>query len=1082
MRGLFPTSIAMVVAMACSSSAVLAQETTSSIRGSVSTDSGTPVVGATVTIVHTPSGTTSTSVTGSSGAFSAAGLRPGGPYKVTVSADGYASASFPDVFLSVGEPMNLPIVLGEATQEVVVSAAKAATALTTGPTTIFDRTSIEGVASVARDIRDIARRDPFASFNPNTRGVSLAGQNNRTNRFAVDGVRFSDNFGLQQGGLPTTRGPVPLDAVEQMSVKIAPYDITEGDFQGGSINLVLRSGSNTFTGSAFSTYTDDSLTGDKSRGTPIRLDFESKNWGAFLAGPIIENKLFFALSYEDLDETNPASFGLEGAPSVVPNLTQADLDEVSEIARTVYNYDTLGIRTVLPERDKKYTGKIDWNINDNHRLSYTGIFQESYLQSTATGSNAPASPFLNYTAYATNEPEEVNSSVLQLNSSWTNTFSTEARLNYRDYSKIPSSLGEPGFAQFQVCLDDTNVGSIFQCSQDGTPRLYFGTEQFSQADVVKQKQYGAELVARLDVGDHALKAQAAFNALEITNLFVHSSLGIYYFDSVEALRNRQASQLSWQYSITGDLADVEASFAYDQYTISLQDSWNITPELNLTFGVRWDIYSMDDRPPENTFFVNRYGFSNTNNIDGNVVMQPRVSVTWRALDRLRLRGGFGLFSGGAPDVFIGNSFSVAGVYGNTLSNITRTPTGCTLGTSATSPALPADVCAAALDNVDGRTKGAALVNFLQTNTGALSGAPVNAMTGDFELPSIWKASLSVDYLADLGRLGDNWNFGADLYQGWVKNAALYTDLRLTQVGTAPDGRPIYADTYTNGTNNDLLMANTGRGRSTVIVLRADKTWDFGLSAGLSYTYSEVKSLSDMGSALSGGSTASGTYGSQPMFDPNFPAYGTSSYEIPHNWKLNLDFSRAFVSDYRTRISLFGEYRSGTPYSLTMNSPGSRSLWGTTGTANRYLLYVPDVSSIDADPIVTYANPQVYEQLRDYVVAKGLKQGAVIGKNTLRSPDYFKVDLHVEQELPIPMWSGGRFKLFADVENLLNLIDDDYGSFRFYEPLQTVVNVSCPGAANGSCPQYQYDSFTAPALSTLGRLGLWSIRLGARVEF
>jgi hypothetical protein len=264
----------------------------------------------------------------------------------------------------------------------------------------------------------------------------------------VDGVRFSDNFGLQQGGLPTTRGPVPLDAVEQMSVKIAPYDITEGDFQGGSINVVLRSGGNDFTGSTFYTYTDDSFTGDKTRGKPVALDFESKTWGGFLSGPIIKDKLFFALAYEELDETNPASFGLAGAPNVVPNLTQGQLDNVASIAKSVYNYDTGGIRSVLPETDKKITAKIDWNINDSHRLSYTAIKQDGYLQSPGTGSNAPISPSLNYTSYATNEPEEVSSHVLQLNSDWTNDFSTEARLNFRDYAKIPSSLGEGGFAQF----------------------------------------------------------------------------------------------------------------------------------------------------------------------------------------------------------------------------------------------------------------------------------------------------------------------------------------------------------------------------------------------------------------------------------------------------------------------------------------------------------------------------------------------------------------------------------------------------------------------------------------------------------
>jgi len=270
----------------------------------------------------------------------------------------------------------------------------------------------------------------------------------------------------------------------------------------------------------------------------------------------------------------------------------------------------------------------------------------------------------------------------------------------------------------------------------------------------------------------------------------------------------------------------------------------------------------------------------------------------------------------------------------------------------------------------------------------------------------------------------------------------------------------------------------------VLVARANKSWDFGLDAGVSYTYQDIKALSDMGTALTGGSTASGTYGAQPVVDPNNPSYGTSSYEIRHNWKLNLDYQKAFAGDYKTRFSLFSEHRSGTPYSLTMNSnlTDSRSLWGTTGTSNRYLLYVPNVSSINADPAVTYASQAIYEQFRDYVVAKGLKQGAIVSKNNLRSPDYFKVDLHVEQELPVPFTGLARFRLFADVENLLNLINDDWGSFRYNQPLSTVVNVACAVPNGSSCSQYRYTSFTDPALTSQGRISLWSLRLGFRVEF
>jgi hypothetical protein len=1080
MRHLYAAS-AIALALSATATAVVAQETTSSIRGSV-TAGGASAVNASVSAVHEPSGTTANATTNSAGAFNLTGLRPGGPYTVTVTAPGFAPVTSQNLFLSVGQPYVLPIAVGDTqVDELVVTATRAEKS---GPlVTVFDRDSIASVASVSRDIRDIARRDPFASFNPSTRGVSIAGQNGRTNRFSVDGVRFSDNFGLNQGGLPSARGPIPLDAVEQLSVKIAPYDISEGDFQGGSINVVLRSGGNKFTGAAGYTYSDDSLMGTKSKGSAFSQEMTSKTRSAFISGPIIKDKLFFAFAYEKLDETVPSVFGPPGSGNAVPNLTQAQIDQVTSIAKSVYSYDTLGVLTSRPEKDKKWTLKLDWNITDNQRLSYSTIQNKGETIALSGGSSSITSPGLGLGSYATHEPERVETHALQLNSSWTNAFSTELRVNYRDSMKVPISFGSPGYSDITVCLDPVAVGSLNQCTQTGTPRLVFGTEAFSQADIVGQKQYGAEFVARYNLGDHAFKVHASYSRLKITNTFVANSLGTYYFDSLADFQGRQAGQLLYQYSITGSLADVSASFNYDQLTFGAQDSWDITPELNVTAGVRFDGYEMKDQAPLKTSFVNRYGFANNANIDGNLVVQPRVGLTWRPTDRLTIRSGIGLFNGGSPDVFVGNSFSNAGVFTNTVT-IGRAvgATGCTIPVTVTNAAA---ICAAALNNVQGNKVDPLVLGYLQTNTAALGASPTSFFLPSFKLPAQWKTNLSVDYMADLGeRLGDGWRFGADLFYGRADSAAYYTDLRLTRVGSAPDGRAIYADTYTNTANSDLAMLSTDKGKSIIAVARASKSFDFGLDTGVSYTYSDVKSLSDMGSYASGGSTASGTYGGQPMVDPNQPAYGRSSYEVRDNWKFNIDYGHAFFGDYKTSFNLFGELRSGSPYSLTMNTTSSNSrstLFGTTGGTNRYLLYVPDVSSINADSKVSYASTAVYEAFRDFVKANDLSQG-IIGKNTEKNPDYFKVDLHVEQELPAPFLGSARFKLFGDVENLLNLINSDWGSYRTYNPLTSVVNVACAQQAGTSCNQYSYTAFTKPTLQANAQLGVWRVRLGARFEF
>lgn len=1080
MRHLYAAS-AIALALSATATAVVAQETTSSIRGSVTAGSSA-AVGALVSAVHEPSGTTASATTNSAGAFNLTGLRPGGPYTVTVTAPGFAPVTSQNIFLSVGQPYNLPILVGDSQVEALVVTASRAER--SGPlVSVFDRDRIASVASVSRDIRDIARRDPFASFNPSTRGVSIAGQNGRTNRFSVDGVRFSDNFGLNQGGLPSARGPIPLDAIEQLSVKIAPYDVSEGDFQGGSINVVLRSGGNQFKGAAGYTYSNDNLMGTKSKGAAFSQEMTSKTRNAFLSGPIIKDKLFFAFAYEKLNETVPSTFGPPGSGNAVPNLTQGQIDQVTSIAKTVYGYDTLGVLTSRPEMDRKWTLKLDWNINDNQRLSYSTIQNKGETVALAGGSSSNTSPSLGLGSYATHEPERVKTHVLQLNSKWTNAFSTELRANYRESMKIPVSFGSPGYSDITVCLDPTAVGSLNQCTQTGTPRLIFGTEAFSQADVVGQKQYGAEFIARYNFGDHAFKLHAAYSRLKISNVFVANSLGTYYFDSLADFQARQAGQLLYQYSITGSLSDASASFDYDQLTFGAQDSWDVTPDVNVTVGVRADGYKMKDQAPLKQAFLNRYGFANNANIDGDLVVQPRVGVTWRPSDRLTVRGGFGLFNGGSPDVFVGNSFSAAGVFTNTIT-VGRAVggTGCTIPASVANAAA---ICAAALNNVQGNKIDPLVLSYLRTNTAALGASPTSFMLPSFKLPAQWKTNLSVDYVADLGStLGDGWRFGGDLFYGHSDSAAYYTDFRLTQVGTAPDGRPIYADTYTNTANSDLAMKHTDRGRSLIAVARASKSFDFGLDAGVSYTYSDIKSLSDMGTYASGGSTASGTYGAQPMVDPNQPAYGTSSYEVRDNWKFNLDYSHAFFGDYKTSFNLFGELRSGSPYSLTMNTTTSNSrstLFGTTGASNRYLLYVPNVSSATADSKVTYASTAVYEAFRDFVQANGLKQG-VIDKNSEKSPDYFKVDLHVEQELPVPFVAAARFKVFGDVENLLNLINSDWGSYRTYAPLTSVVNVACAQQVGASCAQYNYTAFTKPTLQPNAQLGVWRARLGVRFEF
>lgn len=1092
MRFLSSASI-LTIALICST-AVHAQETTSSIRGVV-TAAGAPVSNASVTVTHVPSGTSSTVTTNADGSFNAQGLRIGGPFSVSVVAGGYSESTVTDIQLTAGQPLRLPISI-EKSQDIVVTASRSrSTELSPGPITALGREAIEGVATVNRDVRDIARRSPFATLDAtNGRGVEIAGQNGRLNLFTVDGIRFSDNFGLNTGGLPTARGPVPLDAIEQLSVKIAPYDISEGNFQGGSINVVLRSGGNRFHGSGFYSYTSDQITGDKTRDRKVTLDYKSKNYGGFLSGPIIKDKLFFAFAYEKLNETQPIDIGLTGSANPIPGLTQAVVDSVKSITNGAYGYDAMDVFSASKEGDEKYTAKIDWNIVDGQRATVSYIHNKGTVGLANNNNTVPASPTIGLRSIAYQQTQELDAGTVQLNSDWSDRFTTEVRGFYRKNSILVPNYGG-AFSQFQVCTDPTNPltgagNALITCSQGssaspGAARIYLGRGQFQAANLVKVKTYGGDASAKLTAGDHTLKATFGYQAIDVTNIFIRDALGTYYFDSISDYQNKSASLLNLQGAITGNNADIYASFKYANYTFGLQDSWDITPGLNVQIGGRYDLYASNSLPPLNAAFVQRNGFSNLGTINGKAVFQPRFGFTWQAADRLTFKGGAGKFSGGSPDVLLGNSFSQAGALGNAI-GIQRTPTGC-IDTS-TRAALSAALCSAALDNVSGKGINPAVTDYLRSNTASLALSSSNAQDPNYKLQATWKFSLSADYSADLsgmaGFLGDGWNFGVDLYYGKTINAPSYRDLRAVQVGTLPDGRPRYSTDA--GANTDLLLYNVHGGRSLIGVARWDKR--FGdLAVGASYTYQDITDVN----SLNNGTTASGIYQNNAVRDPNLSTLGTSNYQIRNSFKFNLDYSHAFFGDYKTRISIFGERRSGRVYSLTMNDPsqtnGRSSVFGVASPTNRFLLYVPNVASITADSLVSYDSVGTFTALQAFIQSNGLDkyQGRIIPRNTERSPAYFKVDAHVEQEVPTSLGSS-RIALFADVENLLNFVDKDWGSLRqtnlSSQQLSTVVNVACATTAGNSCTQYRYSSYTDPAIINQARFSLWSIRLGAKFKF
>jgi outer membrane receptor for ferrienterochelin and colicin len=1078
-----------------------AQETTSTVRGTV-TAAGAPVAGASIVVTDTSTNSRSTGTSGNNGSFSLGGLRPGGPYSVEVtSAQGNRTVT--DVYLVVGQPYDLPIDLAaesDAGADIVVTASSVAGAGSKGdgPQTILTARQIGRVASVNRDIRDLARRDPFAKFEDTSgsgggKAISFAGINPRYNRFSIDGVVVSDNFGLNSDANPTRRGPVPLDAIGQFSTSVAPYDIRQGNFLGGAMDAVLLTGTNEFHGNGFYSQNTDGLTGNRNGdGVRTNFDFKSETYGATLSGPIIKDKLFFMISGEKNTEGNP----LSPVIGQIPRITAADVTNIQNIAQNQYGFEAGDPLTISQDKDEKIVGKITWNVTDNQRfsVSYINAYDVTTFQQNTSASNT--GPTLGLSSNGYQATELLRAGIAQLNSQWTDEFSTEARFLYKSYERGSFSLNGTGFAQFGVCLDPNSVGATNQCSPadnaagtQATGRIFFGPDISRQANVFNTDTYNGSLMARLQHGDHDLRVFGEYSQTKIFNLFLQNATGNYYFDSLADFQAGTANSVTFQRPASGDINDAAASFQYRQFTAGIQDDWQITPRLNLSYGIRYDLFDQDTDIPVNPGFVDRYGYSNGKNFKGLDLWQPRIGVNWEPIDDVKFRGGFGVFGGGTPDVYLSNSYSNsgAGIGGVGIGSVTviRTgPNSYTLNGAALDPAIGNAV----LNNVSGSTVPGQL-QALIPDTGANPTTNINALSKDFRIPSVYKATLSADW-TPREFLGGGWTFGADYYFSRTKDSIQFVDYRSVANGTLPDGRPRFGPFpgTNNSTNTDIVLTNGDKGRSHVGVVRVDKQFDFGLNLNFSYTLQDVKDQTPATSSTAGSNYANGA------FLGDAAAYGTSNDQVAWSFKYGVGFDHSFFGDYRSIIQLFGETSAGRPYSYTMADAGSgqrSTVFGLTGRDDRYLLYVPQSGT---DPLVSYDSPETQAALESIIGSTNLKnyRGKIAPRNLGRARAFTRIDLHVEQEIPTFI-GRSRVSVFADIQNLPNLLNKDWGGFRQsgFPYIEDVVQVQCLTSAGGPvatstaqpCAQYRYSSAVKPsdAIPEI-RPSLYFIRLGARFKF
>jgi hypothetical protein len=1114
----FPRTV-ISIAVAMAALPVLAQNTTSAVSGQVTGADGQPLAGASVQILHRESGVVTNLTTGADGRYNARGLRVGGPYTITISKDGKADKR-DNVFLALAETLSLDAQLGApAVTTVIVTgqggASERFNSTNMGSGTNVSSRDLANFASIQRSLQDYARTDPRLAQTDKDRGeISALGQNTRFNSVTIDGVTINDTFGLESNNLPTVRQPISIDAIQSVQVNLSNYDVSQKGYTGANINAVTKSGTNEFKGSIYYVWRDDQLVGDRFNNVTGEYfaapAFDESTKGFTLGGPILKDKLFFFVNYEEFksSRTRP-DFGPVGSATTNVGITQSSIDQAVAIARDTWGFDagTAEVPSGLALDLKNALLKLDWSITDDHRasLAYTKTKQtEPFLVGfSSTG--------LALSSYWYNQVKDVESLVGSWNADWSSNFSTEFKLSKREYSAEPIPLN--GTSLPQVVLRFT--GALPPDAPAGTSAnnrdLSFGTERSRHFNVLRTKTLDAYFGGTLNLGAHELKFGLDYADNDVFNAFLQDTKGNYTFQCengtysfgnvncatadygsisaavLENFKNGRPSFYQVQTPLAGrTLDDGVAIWSYANTGVFLQDTWRINKSFNLMAGLRIDQQSVPTKPllnekasapigaPDaNGRATGGFGIANNETLDGSQLVQPRLGFNWdlgTKERRMQLRGGLGLFQGAAANVWLSNPFSNTGIAINSLT------------------CRDAAACAVA-----GYTFSADPNN--QPGQASASSSPnVDFVSSSLEQPSVWKFNLAFDaQLPELPVVGQL-VAGVELVHTKTKSGIYYQNLNLgapTRTGT--DGRDLFynstgyfgtwaAGRAPSGTdartlrnrafNNVFLATQTTKGGGDALTLSLAKPATQGFGWSVAYTKTSAKEVSPLTS-----STSSSNWGNRVIFNPNEDELQNSNYLIKDRFNASMSWSKAFVSNYRTSVGVFYEGRRGKPYSWVYIN----DLNGDSRTGND-LMYIP---SAPGSGEVEFAGGAAEEaKFWDIVNANpslSAAKGGIVGRNNAFAPWVNTFDLRFTQELP-GFLKGHKASFVLDVLNFGNLLNKKWGRTDEINFPSTRRFVNYNGlTADG---RYIYSLGSLDSFNTRQASGesQWAVQMTLRYEF
>lgn len=1083
------------LAVLCCAAGLMAQVTTSSITGSVRDNNGEALIGATVKATHQPSGTVYGTTTNNDGRFNIQNMRIGGPYAVEVSYIGFQTQTYNNIFLALGVPYSLDARIsqsGVALQEVVVQADRTEVfnATKTGAATNIGTQQISNLPTVTRSLEDLTRLTPQAN------GVGFAGRDNRYNNVQIDGANFNNGFGTSAGDLlpgGTTR-PISIDAIEEIQVNIAPYDVRQSGFTGAGINAITRSGTNTFTGSAYAFYRNQDLRGTRigDRELPPQPENSTKTYGLRLGGPVIKNKLFFFANFEHENEVFPGVTWVANRPGATGNVsrtTAADLERVRQHLISTYNYDPGAYENYANEfanTSDRFLARVDWNITNNHRLTLRYNYAEGTADQTVNATSAP-NPRASSARISSNALafENANYSFLnkirsltgELNSTLSSRISNQVLVTY-SFNQATRQTPGPRFPFVDIW-------------QDGDNYISFGTELFSGANDLINDNYTFIDNFTYQAGKHSLTAGASYELTKYGNLFLRNATSYYRYASVDDfINNAQPTSFGLSYAYPGQDPYTRVSFGLAG--LYVQDKYSVNNQLDLTFGVRAELplylNEIGTNPQIDRLELLSPEGGTTTYASGawpesRVMLSPRIGFNYDVLGdgALKLRGGTGIFAGRIPFVYFTNMPGATGLITNTLD-----------------PA-PSRVLPGIRFNPDPMywfNNGPEDV-FLRSPA---AGTPrtIALVDEDFRMPQIWRTSLGVDFNIPGTPLVAN----ADLlYSNDIRSVYQFNPNRRP----APMRMNYSGDTRAFWGGDDNARFNPATGNIATVLTNSDKGYSFSGTAGLTmpnthgftasvfYTYTNAKDITG-----NPGSTASSVWSNNySINDPNEQYLSISQFAIPHRVVSTVSYRKEYLNHLGTTVSLFYDGAHQGRFAYTTNGDLNQD------GISLDLLYIPQNASElnfadrTVNQVLFTAEEQRTAFARFVENDKSLRnsKGGYVERNGGLLPWQHRFDFRLLQDVFTDI--GGRrntLQVSFDVQNLGNLLNSDWGISQqlnggssFNYPLLNVASVTPDGVPTFNMIAIRDENGNtvlpaSPFRENFSITSTWRMQLGLRYSF